>query len=192
MKKIIRTIATVTALFAAATVVANEPKLETDGISKSVIFSWDAGQEMTSLKFLDEAGHIIYSDFVEQSDSYIKRFNLESLAEGDYSLEVENTLKEIVYFIRVNKNGIVILNRNEDFKPSYKNEGRVVYLNLLNLEKEEVKVTILDSLGRTLFKETFDNKTIVEKVFNFENAVEGEYTILVKKDRETYYETISI
>ncbi len=192
MKKTIRTVAAIASLFTATALMASEPRLETDEKSKSVVFRWEGEREMTSLKFIDDTGRVIYSDSMTPSKNYGKRFNLESLPYGDYTLEVENALKEIVYALRLTKNGIIMLDSDESPKPIYRKVDGMLFLSLLNLKQEEVKVTIFDSLGRALYKETFNNTMFVEKAFNFKNAFEGEYSIVVKKDTDTYYKTIEI
>jgi hypothetical protein len=192
MKKVIRTIAAVAIMSATASGFANEPKLETNGVTKTLVFEWDTQLKETSLKFIDQDGYIVYSDYMVDVETYAKKFNLASLATGDYFLRVENTMKEVVYTISVTKNSINIIAKDEDLKPFYKKEEGMVYLSLLNLDKEKVRVTIFDAFGRPLFKENFEDKVLVEKVFNFNNAFEGEYNIVVKNEGKTYYETISV
>jgi len=192
MKKVIRTIAAVALMFATTTIIAKEPKLETIDNSKTLVFEWDAQLVNTTVKIIDDEGYIIYKEFVSDVENYVKRFDLSFLPEGEYSLTVENSLREVVYDIDVDEQLVKIIGEDEKMKPIYRKEEGRIFLNYLNTDKDQVKITVYDSLGRKLFKETLSDKLLIEKVFNFQDAFEGEYTIVVKKDSETYYETVSI
>jgi len=191
MKKIIRTITAVAILFATTTM-ANELKLDTDGTSKSLSFEWDAQFVDTSIKIEDQNGDIIYADNFTEVDKYAKRFDLSPLPQGDYFLKVENTMREVVYSIRVNQNDVSIVDEKENLKPVYRKEDGKVYLSLLNLDKENVKVSVVDSSRRVLFTESFEEESIVEKTFNFQDALEGDYTLVVEDGESTYYESVSV
>lgn len=192
MKKVIRTIAAAALLFATTTVLAKEPKLETVGNSKSIVLEWNAHLSDASLKIYDANGVIIHSDYIKNVDEYAKRFDLTPLAEGTYFLKIENGAKELVYSLSVNKNNISILGMTENLKPAYREKEGRVYLNFLNRDMEKVEVSVTDTLGNVLFKETFEDKFVVEKAFNFKGAYEGDYTIAVSNGSRIFYETVSI
>jgi hypothetical protein len=65
-------------------------------------------------------------------------------------------------------------------------------MNLLNLEGNAVSLSVLDSENRVLFNQNFDGNTVVEKAFNFENALQDSYTIVVKNGKDTFYETVVV
>ncbi|MRI00380.1 hypothetical protein GH721_07490 [Kriegella sp. EG-1] len=193
MKKVIRTVAAVALLFVSTSVLAKEPKLVTDETSKSVVFEWEDNMANTSLSFIDSEGNTIYSDYVTSVEDYAKKFNLETLAVGDYYLIVDNTIREITYSIKITKKDILILGEKEKVKPVFRKEEGVVYMNYLNVSKAPVEVFVYDSAtGRKLFRETFEDEMAVAKVFNFKNAFEGEYSIVVKSDADTFYEGVSV
>ncbi|MEP0262455.1 hypothetical protein [Dokdonia sp.] len=62
---------------------------------------------------------------------------------------------------------------------------------LLNLDLNPVKIIIRDGLGRIVFSETINDKTI-HKSFNFKNAYKGNYRIKVKNGVTTYNKEIKI
>ena len=192
MKKVIRTAAAIALLFVSTTIMAKEPKLSSEVNSKNVIFQWDNQMGDASVRIVDDKGNIIYSDNLNKIDTYIKNFNLETLEEGNYLLEVENSMREINYFIEVTKNDAVIVDSEENLKPFYKRQNGLVFLNFMNYDMEEVKITIYDACGRKLFRETIKDSLIVEKAFNFNDAFEGVYTIIIRSDSQTFYKTVVI
>ena len=76
--------------------------------------------------------------------------------------------------------------------PVFLKKGDKLLLNLLNLDQDKVIVKIYDSEGRIVFKETFEDKIVVEKAFNFERAFEDEYTIVVIDSNKTYKEKVTV
>ena len=85
-----------------------------------------------------------------------------------------------------------VLETADKGKPIFQKRGDKVYLNMLNLQGEKVVVRVFDSERRLLFKETFEDALTVEKAFNFENAFEDSYTVVVKDAESTYVEKINV
>ena len=85
-----------------------------------------------------------------------------------------------------------VLESADKGKPIFQKKGDKVYLNMLNLQGEKVVVRVFDSSRRLLFKETFEEALTVEKAFNFENAFEDSYTVVVKDAAGTYTEEIIV
>lgn len=192
MKKVVRSIAALAFLFTTNTAMANEPILKTETTSKSVVLEWEDEIVVANLSFVDSDGNVIYTDEVNGVSDYIKKFNLNTLAAGNYFLIVEDGSKEITYSIEINENNVLIAGKDEVLKPVFKEEEGRLFFNYLNLESKEVSLAVYDSFGRKLFKETFENEMYVSKVFNFSDAFVGDYTVVVKADSGTFYKYVSI
>lgn len=67
-----------------------------------------------------------------------------------------------------------------------------VYVNLYNLEKEKVEIKIYDSENRVVYTETITDSMLVKKVFNFEDAFEDSYTLVIRTEGETYKKSILV
>jgi len=186
---------TVIGAFMLATVagMAKEPKLNllVNKGTKSLVFELDTQSEKTRIRFSDELSNIIYSESVSGA-VYSKRFNLESLADGTYFLTSENSLKLLIYTISIEDEIVKILESKEVLKPIFKKADAMVYLNLLNLEQEKVKIKVYDSADRLLYSQVIVGEAIIERAFNFKTAEADEYSIVVKKGAGTYYEHIII
>lgn len=193
MKKVVRSIATVALMFVVATSMAKEPKLSVaHNTEKSLIFEMDGLSNQTKVSIQDVEGVIIYSENVANVATYLKKFDLRNLPDGDYVLKVEDTMKVTVFEFDINDSKVSIAERKENTKPVFKKDGQRVFLNLLNSDKEDVKITIYDSENRVVFKETVTDTFLVEKAFNFEKAYEDTYRVVVKDGDDTFYEDISV
>ncbi len=193
MKKIVRSIATVALMFAVATSAAKEPTLIVNpSASKSLVFQMDTTSDETIVSIMDIDGVIIYSEKVSEVDSYTKKFDLRNLPDGDYVLKVEDALKLTIFDFDIENSNVRIVERKENTKPVFKKVGQKVLLNLLNTDKEDVKITIYDSENRMVFNETVVDTFLIEKAFNFESAYEDTYTVIVKNGADTFFEDIVV
>jgi hypothetical protein len=76
--------------------------------------------------------------------------------------------------------------------PVFKKKGNKLFLNLLNLDQEKVTIKIVDNEGRVVYIETLNGDLVIEKAFNFENAFENEYTVMVVDNNKTFKETVEV
>ncbi len=79
-----------------------------------------------------------------------------------------------------------------ELDPVFKKKGQIIFLNLLNLDQEKVTIKVYDSEGRVVFKEVIEGDLVVEKAFNFENAFEDDYTIVVIDNNKSFKEVVEV
>ncbi|MDV7139425.1 hypothetical protein R3X28_11085 [Maribacter sp. TH_r10] len=194
MKRIMKITLSIAFLFISALGMANEMdlRISSDKESKTLLFKYDNSTTGAELRFVDGEGNIIFTESLEDNAEYTKKFNLSSLESGVYFLEVEDAIKETAFTISIEDTDVAIKNRAEKNKPVFVEKEGMVYLNLLNLSKEDVAITVYDGNERTVAKEILENQAIVEKAFNFKNAHKGQYIIKVKKGSDTFYNSIKI
>jgi hypothetical protein len=172
---------------------AKEPTLFfTNEDARSLIFQLDTPAGNTALRFFDTQGNTIYSEKTGNVPYYGKKFDLKKLEGGFYFLEIEDTYKEIVYTIEVSDRNVKIVDKVEKLKPIFRRKGKILFLNLLNLNESKVEIKVVDSSNRVLFSEAVEGKQVVEKAINFEKAVEDKYTVVVSHGGDTYYENVLV
>ncbi len=193
MKLNLKFTAVIALMFTTVVGMAREPKLSlvTNGQSKSLVVELDTQHDKTFLKIIDEDQNIIFSEKVSET-SYSKKFDLNELENGSYYFKLDDSLRTLVYPIRVENKEVKILKRIENTKPVFRKKGEMLFLNLLNLDSEDVQIKVFDSNNRTLFKEVIKNETVITKAFNFESAYEDHYTVVVKEGKNIYYEDIVV
>ncbi len=79
-----------------------------------------------------------------------------------------------------------------DERPFFRTQGDRVILNLLNLDLDRVKLKVIDQNGRVLYQAVIEDELVIEKSFNFENAYEGTYRVMVISAGETFTEKIIV
>ena len=65
-------------------------------------------------------------------------------------------------------------------------------INLFNGDQQKVDIEILNSSSDIVFQESTKGELLVGKVINFDKAIKGNYTIIIKNGKETYYQNITI
>lgn len=193
MKTIFKLTSIVAFMFTAAVGMANEPYIRLDAQTggQSLIFKPDSDSQGTQIKFVDSDGHTIFSDIVGSAASG-KKFDLSQLEDGIYYFILENTIKEMSYTVSIEGKKVLISDRLEKNRPVFRQMGKKVFLNLLNLDRNKVDIKVFDSSDRLLYKQVMDDSLLVTKAFNFEKAFEDTYTIVVKDNKESYYESVEV
>lgn len=193
MKKIVRSIAVVALMLMSMTVSAKEPKLSlTADTEKSLTFELDAQSHETKISMVDYDDNVIYAEKIQGVLAYSKKFDLKNLPIGNYYLLVENDLKKTVYTLNVTTSVVEIVERKENPKPVFRKSGERIFLNLLNLDQQKVDITVYDDENRIVFNESILGQMLVEKVFNFDKAFAGNYTLVVNDGKDTFYEDILV
>ena len=180
-------------MFGAFTATANEGKLSLvdNNTSNSIIYELESRAGETTIVLRDSDNNIIYTENIKVA-SYSKKFDLKNLENGQYYFTAEDALKSVVYTIDINGSEVKIISKKEDAKPVFRKENGMVYLNLLNLDKNDVEIKVFDSNERLVFSEKRVDEMIIEKAFNFTKAYEDNYTVVVRNGKETYYENVVI
>ncbi len=194
MKSILKLSTVVAFIFSTTIGMAKEPLLffANKEDARTLVFKLDTPTQETVIRFFDTAGNTIYSEKTGKGAAYGKKFDLKKLAGGLYYLEIEDSLKEIVYTIEVSKDDARIVEKEEKVKPIFRKKGNKLFLNLLNLESSDVEIKVVDSSNRILFQEVIAGEQVVEKAINFEKAFEDSYTIVVRTGGNTYYESVLV
>jgi hypothetical protein len=193
MKTIMKFTAIVAFMLTTTVGMAKEPKLNliVNNETRSLVFVLETQSEETKIKFLDDQNNILYSENVSD-EVYSKRFDLKKLENGIYFFTMENALKSITYTLSVEDEVSSIIESNEVLKPFFRKSDHMIYLNLLNLQKDEVEIKVYDGNLGLVFEQDLTSETIIEKAFNFKSASADDYTIVVKNSNGTYYENIVV
>ncbi|WP_038234795.1 hypothetical protein [Zobellia amurskyensis] len=193
MKKVVRTAAMIALLFTTTVGMASEPKLSVvpNENVKSFVYELDSHSGRTTIKFMDAEQNIIFFETVEK-ENYAKKFDLSKLKDGLYFFKSEDELTTVSYTISVKGSDVEVIDKKENSKPVFREKGGMVYLNLLNLDSKDVNIQVYDSSNRLVFSEKRENQMVIEKAFDFTKAYEGEYTVVVKDSKDTYYKEVTV
>lgn len=193
MKNVVKSISIVIVLLTVSVNFANEPILKVLSNQEKVLdIQMNTDAHQTKLQIVDINSEVIYAERIDSKSSYAKKLSLESIPSGTYFLSFDDVTKKTVFTLEVSKGSITVLKKEEKIKPVYSYKNGKLVLNFINLEEKDVKVTIVDSEGRTLYEEVMVNEKYIGKVFNFTKAFEDTYTVIIKDENNTYFNNVII
>ncbi|TDQ30844.1 hypothetical protein [Zeaxanthinibacter enoshimensis] len=171
---------------------AANPGIVLAPVGKSVHFQMEEVTGETRIDFTDKAGKLLYSEKLVDVKHYARKFDMKNLEEGSYFVKVEDVSRLKTYTLLLKDGSLRISTIEEKVKPFFWKKGKKLYVNLLNLDSEEVEIKVIDSNNRILFVERIDRTQVVEKAINFEKAYSDMYTVIVTVKEDTFSENVVI
>ncbi|TRZ41787.1 DUF3244 domain-containing protein [Robertkochia solimangrovi] len=146
------------------------------------------------ISFTDEEGEILYFDEKSNFSSNIRRYDFNSLPNGDYFFVVESETKIAkVPLTFVEGKTIIAADKEETiYKPYFRVENKVISMNMLSIDETPVEVKVYDSSDILLYDEVLTGNKSLGKRFDFTKASRGDYKIVVKHDGNTFYKIVSL
>lgn len=142
----------------------------------------------------NEQGTSVYSEVISSKKGKVsKTYDLKYLPSGNYTLEAETATKLVTYNIDLADTTTVVENAvKEVFKPIlFTKEGKVM-LQLLNLEKAPVNVTIYDVNNNVLYTQEFEGEINFSKKFALKKTFSSSYTFVISYADKSFTEEIAL
>lgn len=140
--------------------------------------NWKKGD--LSVKIMSKEGEIIFNDKLDTRKADGIKYNLKNLASGKYNIILENNHKKVVETVILFDGKIVEKEAQVYYKPVMEATGNKLKVNFLsNNGKASVKIYGNDV---TVYMETFDKASPLNKVFDLSKLAPGRYTAVVFDD----------
>ncbi|GLU45123.1 hypothetical protein [Allomuricauda sp. NBRC 101325] len=194
MKTILRNIAVLAITLIGTSAFANGPviDLSVGNDPRTLLFATSENLEDTQISLMDSKEEIIHFDKIGEGN-YQKRYNLKNLQVGTYFFKVNNRDSEVTYSIVLDDKGINKIAKNTNMEsPVLRISGDKVYFNLFNEDQGLVKVKIRNGNNEEIDSQVFNGELTLGKVFNFQGAYTGDYTVIVEDGKHEYRKTISV
>lgn len=161
------------------------PLLVADKESKTLILEISSRAEVTSLKLLDNADKIIYSETITKQSGGVMELDMKRFADGTYTFETDDALRKMAYTITKNKTEFKIIDKNEIVKPLVKLEGKKLSVLFLNKGGKSVSIKLYDARDREL-RSDIVNEPIIQKTYNLGRTCKGKYKMVIVDSNDTY------
>lgn len=76
--------------------------------------------------------------------------------------------------------------------PVFKRKGDKVLLNMLNLDQKTVIIRVRNADDRVVFEQKVTGESVIQKVFNFNDAFKGDYRIEILDDNQRFEEKVMV
>lgn len=156
--------------------------ITTNYYDPSVVISFDAWKnEALTVKIISHKSEVIYFDKLKTDSSDGIRYNMKHLADGKYTIRLENTVKLVEEKVILINGKIVEKDAKVYFKPVVNVNASNVMVSFLSYNGK-ADITILKK-GEVVFEDFITNVKPLNKVYNTNELDKGEYSIRVSNDK---------
>lgn len=161
--------------------------------NNDVIIRVNSISENENIKIYNEKGEVLFSEQIS-SKNYLKVFALDKVSKGQYFVEYENDNEINTAIVEKHDNGIVVTSNFKEitFKPIIKQNDNYTSVGFTNPNKLNVDITITDENGFELVDIQNLNDLFIKKTFDTVRLPKGEYTVMVKSNKNTFAKNITI
>ena len=165
------------------------PTLKIDSKKSFVLNTNDWDNTELALSIVDHHGTLVYEDTILPTERGMKRYNLQLLPKGSYSVVVRDEYKTVKYDISVSEWEVSSISEGmATFYPQIFTSDNNIDINLLSLSKK-VKISLVDEAGNVLYGEKLVGMPTVTKRLNIAKLEKGEYSLRVSVG-DNYYTQI--
>ena len=143
------------------------------------------------ISVIDTYGEVLHvEEFV--GSYFSKKYDLNTLPEGDYYFEIEGQTKINLMHFEVTSNGVEFKNvvNSVYYKPTVRQEGDMVFITKVALAEENLGITLFDKDLNTLYKEELSKDVNLGKTLNLAKLEAGTYNLLLKSGGKTFVQKI--
>jgi len=161
--------------------------------SKVTTITFDNVKKGQDLRITDSEATVLYQEQIKTNGTYAKYFDLTSLKNGNYSIELDQTIKTITRFFEVS-NGIVNFNNEIEqvvFKPvAVVKEDLLLVSQLCTIDEAlDIEIYFNDQLIK---KETISNSKQLGRIYQLSKEYHGSYAVIMKSSGKTFYKVFEL
>ena len=158
--------------------------------SKVIIVDIDKFNFKGSITFQGLDNSFYYTKNIDNVEPFSKKFNLNNLKIGTYSVQVKSNERVTIHNLSVNQNTILINNTNHYFKPFVQVNKNLMKLVFLGDLTQKVKVKIYNQRVEKIYELNKSKNELNNINFKFRDL--GNYTIIITMGEISFEESIKI
>ena len=158
--------------------------------SKVIIVDIDKFNFKGSITFQGLDNSFSYTENIANIQPFSKKFNLNNLKIGTYSIQVKSNESVTIHNLSVNQNTILINNTNHYFKPFVQVNKNLMKLVFLGDLTQKAKVKIYNQRVEKIYDLNKSKNELNNINFKFRDL--GNYTIIITMGEISFEESIKI
>lgn len=145
-------------------------------------------REVIEVKVLDENNNVLLTEKVKNTSNFIKKYNMERLLDGKYTLIVNRTTIRTVQPFTVEFGELKMLDtdKREEFIPNYTFKNDKLDVNAFLKQYGNITVNLYDNEGHQLLNKKYDNVIMLHERYNLSKLSNGFYILEVKAGNEFF------
>lgn len=140
------------------------------------------------LRIKDTNGYILHKEVIRQKDAYAKKYDLSSLPNGEYLVELrtkEGTIQESLSLKAGKTNA-------RYFKPAIQVEPGMVKVAFMNRIESPVSLKLYNDKGNVVYEENVASQEKYSKGLNVSKLNAGQYSLAILGDNYVYSKNIEV
>lgn len=147
------------------------------------------------LSIKDMNGSVLYREIIRERGNYGKGFDLTSLTDGEYYLELNRDIEVSVIPFKVVAT-IVTFKKEASInilKPLVFVNNKNVYISKISFEDEVLRVNIFSNNSKLVYSDSVKlDGNILGKIYEFPTSLKGNYTIVMTTKERSFIQRIKI
>ena len=146
-----------------------------------------------NIKVTDASGKVVYSGSLNQNSKLTESFDFTQLKDGIYTVEITKAFEIEVNSVQVKNHSVTIIENAKEtiFKPVVRTEHAKLLISKLSLNTKEMRVELYFE-DELFYSETLEGEKIINRVYQLDRDLEGDYTAVIKADERVYVEHFRI
>lgn len=195
MKKLIKRSLVIAVMFATIVAYSNEYNCskckETNSVTNIKIENVNEGSLFT---IKDNKGQLLYSELIEKTGTYSKRFDLTNLPDAQYYFELDkqDEIKIIPFKVKSN---IAEFMQDEEYnivKPDITFRNGCVYISKISADEQSWEIEVYYEDYDLAYRERLKDNRKLTRVYDFSSSKKGSYTIVVRSEGRTFKNSVNI
>lgn len=135
----------------------------------------------------------LHSEKISQKGDFSKIFDLSSLENGKYSIELHKDFEIIVESFLIDDNQVMYSEDSEKviFKPIVRNEENLILISKISFDKEPLMVSLYYN-NDLIYSETVTGDTILNRVYKLNKELKGDYRVVLYSNDKSYIHNFKI
>ncbi|TQI70897.1 hypothetical protein JM79_1822 [Gramella sp. Hel_I_59] len=147
----------------------------------------------SELSLLSQNAEVIFRDQLDENARFSKKFNFDSLEDGEYLLVLNKKYcKSTTVITKLNDQ--IVIDKDDykfAFKPCFKIEEDQVVVYMPNLNESKLSIEVFDNKGIKVGNfETREPE--LRKAFDFSEVDSGKYTFIIETSEDSFEQIIEI
>lgn len=140
------------------------------------------------LRIKDTKGYVLHKEVIRQNDAYAKRYDLSSLPNGEYLVELKTKQGTIQEKLSLKAGETKAMY----FKPAIQVEPGMVKVAFMNRIEAPVSLKLYNDRGNVLYEESVASQETYSKGLNVSKLDAGQYSLAILGDNYVYSRSIEV
>lgn len=160
------------------------------------------GENVTTVEFTNvKKGHLLsikdasditlYSEQVASSGTYTQYFDLTSLDNGNYNIELNKDSEILIKSFQVQNSVVTFFSEETFFKPVAALRSNQLFVSQLTTSEETLEISIYYN-NELIHEEQLSSNRVLNRIFQLSQDKKGDYVAIMKTGDRTFYKSFSI